>query len=358
LKREDPEYYELPVGKSKRIKPLLSEIKFNSFTKQTLTVKQGLNYPTKLLYVELGKDDGKPCLLNDCTRELGKDGKPKSKRKMIICGYETVHVVKPQLIKTVVKQNAMYFSSGKNAYNSLQPYFSKIDIDENQCRLWLPASGLGYEKRTKEYCGVKERGCYLKILKGMSINQPSQYKFYGHYDLISNRFAKEYSFVTMNRFINLSLLQLSYILGGQFWKTYGEEIMYNYPELNLQSCVQYDIMPYVLRYNECFVRDNQFNCALKTNDIIGTSLTSRQPIDLRIYSSSNILPEERDMLYAYYSMKTDRGVSSKRKRKQSNKKKKSRKRINKKSKKRSNSKKRSKSKARRRSNKRRSRRRK
>jgi hypothetical protein len=279
-----------------------------------ISIEAGLKYPIRILEVNSG--DG--CILNDCARG------DFERRKIVIVKYLTVDIQsydrkKDDFLRARTKDISMYYSSGGNSYEDLRKYFSEIEIEKENCNLWLPASGLGRDG-TDMYKGG------IKILKGYS-RGGAKYEDITNYDL---KKIGEINVVlppskTAGRFISLELLQLSYSMGGKFWKTYGKKIIKEYPLLNLQGCLQEDVYSiYVEGKVDCFVTIPEEECAVNTNKIIRDRIYSPYPdrtLDLTKFSDKTEkgvkLPIERGLalgrLYKFSSKKKPGRKKSRRK---------------------------------------------
>ncbi len=191
------------------------------------------NYP--ILYIRLCWDPVQKqyCVPTTCDR-LEKD---KLQRKIIVVGFRDS--------EGNIHEQSFYLSSGLNAIQSLEKFFKKefvckIGENETGCGLWLPFSGLGYERN------VKNTEDEVKLMKN-------------YFDGKKEVFG---------RFATYDLLLISSCLGGHFWdNNFDKFTKFNLPKLpTLFELIE--LIP-------CHLNTTTFNsnitCSIYINNYIGSA---------------------------------------------------------------------------------------
>ncbi len=201
------------------------------------------DYP--ILYIRLCWDPVQKqyCVPTTCDR-LEKD---KLQRKIIVVGFRDS--------EGNIHEQSFYLSSGLNAIQSLEKFFKKefickIGEDETGCGLWLPFSGLGYER------DVKNTEDDIKL----------------------NKSYFEGSQKTFGRFASSELMLISRCLGGHFWDNNFEKFKkFDLPNLP----TLFELIELIPCHLNTTTFDSNITCSIYINNYIGSASIINYSPDLK-----------------------------------------------------------------------------
>jgi len=215
-----------------------------------INVKHFPEYP--IAYIRLCYDDKKSsyCILEEC--DISKIYK--KHRKIIVVGMRL-----PEISKDKIYEQVFYLSSGSNSIESLEKLFKTKFKNENENdneNIWLPFSGFGYNYRDLETENDLETK--IKLLKN----------YFGHGcgEISSNCLYGRFGDYEPN------LMQISYCLGGDFWKNNIDNFIFDKYEIE-----KYPMIPKILEKLQCVFSNENFSnnieCSVYLNNYIGSAIS-------------------------------------------------------------------------------------
>jgi hypothetical protein len=216
-------------------------------------VKDIPDYPISYLRLCWNFDKKKYCIAEDCDSE-----DKYLKRKILVVGMNL-----PGMDK--IYEQSFYLSSGLNSIESLEKFFQKELIKDNEgtdADIWIPFSGFGYPNDVEDY------NSDIKLLKTFfDCSERGSNCLYG-------RFGNK----------EPNLMQISYCLGGKFWENNVDTINdlgFNIRKLPSISSFFRSKIPCIFSYKKW----SNIECSIYLNKYIASALPYNYSANLLLYKN-------------------------------------------------------------------------
>ena len=234
------------------------------------------DYPISYLRLCWDFDKKKYCIAEDC------DSENKSlNRKILVVGMNL-----PGMDK--IYEQCFYLSSGLNSIESLEKFFQKELIKDNEGKdadIWIPFSGFGYDNNVID---EKYYNSDIKLLKNnFNCSERGPNCLYG-------RFGNK----------DPNLMQISYCLGGKFWENNIDtinELGFNIKKLSSISSFFRSKTPCIFNYKKW----SNIECSIYLNKYIASALPYNYSPNLLLYKNKMLRFYKPNKYFEWKDIKLD-----------------------------------------------------